>query len=293
MEPIENEKEGGISMKVRFLGTAAAEGWPAVFCNCENCKKAAALGGKNVRTRSQILVNDDLLIDLPPDTYLHKLAYGLDLSKVHTLLVTHSHMDHFYPMELSMRGSCYAHDMQSPFLDVFCDEKVKESFLLSSGFEKFGDEVYNAIRWHVMPQFGSARSGDYEIYAFKARHAFQEKALFFLIRQGEKAFMQCNDTGYFYEENFAFLEKIGIKPDFVALDCTNGKLSFGKEGTHMGAAECEELVTRLRKDGLVKKDTVFAVTHFSHNGALTHEELEKHFASLGVAVAYDGWETEI
>ena len=30
-------------MKVRFLGTAAAEGWPAVFCNCENCKKAAAL----------------------------------------------------------------------------------------------------------------------------------------------------------------------------------------------------------------------------------------------------------
>lgn len=105
--------------------------------------------------------------------------------------------------------------------------------------------------------------------------------------------MQCNDTGYFYEENFAFLEKIGIKPDFVALDCTNGKLSFGKEGTHMGAAECEELVTRLRKDGLVKKDTVFAVTHFSHNGALTHEELEKHFAPLGVAVAYDGWETEI
>ena len=76
-------------MKIKFLGTAAAEGWPAVFCNCENCKKAASLGGKNIRTRSQILVNDDLLIDLPPDTYLHKLAHGLDLSKVSVLLVTH------------------------------------------------------------------------------------------------------------------------------------------------------------------------------------------------------------
>ena len=103
-------------MKIKFLGTAAAEGCPAVFCNCENCKKAARLGGKDLRTRSQILVNNDLLVDLPPDTYYHKMAYSLDLSAVKTLLVTHSHMDHFYPMELSMRGACYAHDMTSPAL---------------------------------------------------------------------------------------------------------------------------------------------------------------------------------
>ena len=50
-------------MKLTYLGTAAAEGWPAVFCNCENCKEAARLGGRNIRTRSQALVNDDLLLD--------------------------------------------------------------------------------------------------------------------------------------------------------------------------------------------------------------------------------------
>ena len=27
-------------MKLKYLGTAAAEGYPAMFCNCENCKKA-------------------------------------------------------------------------------------------------------------------------------------------------------------------------------------------------------------------------------------------------------------
>lgn len=280
-------------MNVKFLGTAAAEGWPAVFCNCAHCKKAAALGEKDVRTRSQILVNDDLLIDLPSDTYLHKLAYGLDLSKVHTLLVTHSHMDHFYPMELSLRGTYYGREMQSPKLDVYCNEKVKEGYLRAASYEPFEPEVDNAIAWNVMAPFESVKSGDYEIYALKAKHAYGENALFFLIKQGDKAFMQCNDTGYLYEENFAFLEKLGVKIDFISLDCTNGKLSFGKEGTHMGAKECEELVARLRKCDFVKKDARFAVTHFSHNGAMTHGELERRFAPIGVSVAYDGWEVRL
>ena len=92
-------------MKVTYLGTAAAEGFPALFCNCPACREAARLGGRNIRTRSQALINRDLLLDLPPDTYLHKLQNGLDLSEVRYLFVTHWHMDHFYPPELTVRRS--------------------------------------------------------------------------------------------------------------------------------------------------------------------------------------------
>ena len=49
-------------MKITFLGTAAAEGIPALFCNCQCCTEARRRGGKNLRTRSQSLINDDLLI---------------------------------------------------------------------------------------------------------------------------------------------------------------------------------------------------------------------------------------
>ena len=101
-------------MEFTYLGTAAAEGWPAVFCRCKYCLEAQRLGGKNIRTRSQAIINDDLLIDLPPDTYLHKLAHNLDLTRVKYLLLTHCHMDHFYPQELTVRGSCYSVDMVSP-----------------------------------------------------------------------------------------------------------------------------------------------------------------------------------
>ena len=65
-------------MKVKFLGTIAAEGGPALFCNCQYCKEAKKRGGKDIRTRSQILVNEDLLVDFPADTYLHKLLVQIE-----------------------------------------------------------------------------------------------------------------------------------------------------------------------------------------------------------------------
>ena len=48
-------------MKLQFLGTAAAEGFPALFCQCENCKRARELGGRNIRSRSQALVDGKIL----------------------------------------------------------------------------------------------------------------------------------------------------------------------------------------------------------------------------------------
>lgn len=282
-------------MKVKFLGTAAAEGWPATFCRCESCKKAIELGGKNIRTRSQILVNDDLLVDLPPDTYFHKITNGLDLSKIKTLLVTHSHLDHFYPMELSLRGSAYAHDMLESELNVFCNARTKESYNVESGFERFSDEVLNGIKWNIVEPFMHFTSGDYEVWTLKAHHALTngEKAVFYLIKKGDRAFMQCNDTGYILQENFDYLQSLGIKIDAIALDCTGGMWSWGKDATHMAVLDCVEIVERMRNSNFTHKDTKFVVTHFSHNAQLTHEEFENYFKQYDVAVAYDGMEIEV
>ena len=80
-------------MKIQYLGTAAAEGWPGIFCRCDVCKKALRLGGKNIRTRSQAVIDDKILVDLPQDTYSHMLTYGLDMPNIRTLFVTHSHQE--------------------------------------------------------------------------------------------------------------------------------------------------------------------------------------------------------
>ena len=44
-------------MELQYLGTAAAEGWPALFCDCRICRHARETGGKELRTRTQSLVD--------------------------------------------------------------------------------------------------------------------------------------------------------------------------------------------------------------------------------------------
>ncbi|MBQ7499935.1 MAG: carbon-phosphorus lyase, partial [Clostridia bacterium] len=86
-------------MKIKYLGTAATEAIPGPFCNCEVCRKARSIGGKEYRSRSQALVNDSLLVDFNADTFMHMFRYGLDLVKIRACLITHIHTDHFYPAE--------------------------------------------------------------------------------------------------------------------------------------------------------------------------------------------------
>ena len=69
-------------MKIKYLGTAASEAIPGVFCECDVCKRSRAAGGKNIRTRSQAIVDDKILIDFPCDTYLHSIANNIELAKI-------------------------------------------------------------------------------------------------------------------------------------------------------------------------------------------------------------------
>ncbi len=277
-------------MKVKFLGTIAAEGGPALFCNCEACKEAMRRGGKDIRTRTQILVNEDMLIDFPADSYLHKLKYNLDFSKVRYLLITHSHEDHFYPHDLLLRGSYNGYNMVEPIMDIYCNQAVKDRFdgILTENSNK---EVLNGMKWNVVGEFEHIPTERYEIWTLKAKHMKTENALFYLIKQGDKAFMQCNDTGLLYEEVYDFLSSLGVKIDVVALDSTMGaqeKSYFG----HMNVYECLETVERMRKSNFVKPTTRFVVTHFSHNGRLLQQEYEDICTPHGVEVAYDGKEME-
>ncbi len=89
-------------MKLQYLGTAAAEGFPSLYCVCDTCRRAWEAGGKNIRSRSQSVIDNKLLIDFPPDTYMHMLAHRLPLEKITNCIITHDHSDHFYVWDLEM-----------------------------------------------------------------------------------------------------------------------------------------------------------------------------------------------
>ena len=115
-------------MKLKYLGTAAAEAVPAPFCGCEVCERARERGGRNVRTRSQALLDGRLLIDFPADTYLHALREGLRLYEIGSCIVTHCHSDHLYPGDLWCLISYAAHKKEGYRVTAFkADHGAPES----------------------------------------------------------------------------------------------------------------------------------------------------------------------
>ncbi len=89
-------------MKVKFLGTSAGWPLPRLGCNCGIC---SSKDPKDTRTRTQLLIDDSILIDAGPDTYRHLSVLdsrfrgndkerGAKVTKIKAILVSHEHPDH-------------------------------------------------------------------------------------------------------------------------------------------------------------------------------------------------------
>lgn len=272
-------------MKLTYLGTAAAEGFPAVFCNCEFCKEARRLGGKNIRTRSQAIINDDLLIDLPADTYSHFLNNNIEGDKIKYLIVTHSHSDHFYEKELAIRIPPYSHNMRAERLKMYGSTGVIDIL------NKLDTEKYS-VDFAALKPFDVIALGDYTITALPARHT-GVGSLFYIIQQGDKTLLYAHDTGCFYEEIFEYIKEKKIVFDLVSLDCTNVDIPIDDNGVHMGIDNLTRVVERLKEMGSITDKTQQIINHFSHNGEPIHHKLEERVKDYGYKVSYDGMSVEI
>lgn len=279
-------------MKVTYLGTGAAEGVPAVFCNCSVCRVVREKGGREIRTRAQVLIDGVLGIDFPPDAYYHALRFGVDLSAIENLLVTHSHMDHFYAHDFILRGYKYALDMSASAMHVFGNAEVKKVFGECTRREMRAD-VADAISVSVIKPFTEYKIGDYTVTAFPAVHSKTEDALLFLAERGNKAYLHLHDTGMPPMRIFEYLKEKGKTVNLVGMDCTLIDTHSSTSGRHMGIDENAKVMRLLRANGTADENTKFVITHFSHNSAPFTERLAAIEEKYGVIAAYDGMTVEI
>lgn len=274
-------------MKIKYLGTGAAEGWPALFCNCDSCIRARKLGGKNIRTRSQALIDDRLLLDISPDTYMHMLNFGLDLPHIHHVLVTHTHQDHYYIDEFMMRSDMFANDLDGS-LTVYGNDAVVKKFWQIHGTESYHARIGDRLRCIELKEFITTEIAGIHVTPLLANHNKAEKCYIYLLEKENRTILYGNDTGYFPEETWEYLKH--VKMDLVSLDCTQIKYRDGKN--HMGIPDVIDTRERMQRIKCVKDDTKYILTHFSHNGVLLHHELEAAVAPLGLIPAFDGFEME-
>lgn len=275
-------------MKIKFLGTAAAEGFPGSFCNCKYCKKAREMGEKYYRTRSQALIDGKILIDMPADTYYHFLKNNIRGDEIESVIFTHTHSDHFYVKELDMRGAGYGRDMQVQKLNVLVPQNGRVEI---DGLGNHTNDIMNVV---VAEPYKTVKFGEYEVTPLRAKHGYGDiDANIYLIKKGDKTFLYGHDTGYFFEEVFDYLVENKVFINGLTLDCCYGSLPISDEGAHMGYPNVERLLNRLEELGIINKTTKRVINHFSHNINPMQDVLEEESKHLNCIVAYDGMVLEV
>ncbi|MGN0824382.1 MAG: MBL fold metallo-hydrolase [Candidatus Coproplasma sp.] len=278
-------------MKITFLGTAASEGVPAMFCDCKYCQEIRKRGVNEFRTRTQVLVENDLSIDFPPEAYTHSLNFGVDLSALKNLIVTHSHMDHFYAHDFILRGYKYA-VLKEEVLSIYGNGEVAQVFEECTRRE-LKSEVSSHVKVNVIRPYQLLKIGDYRVLSLPAMHGTKEEALLYYVEKGGKGYLHLYDTGELSDDAIKFLAENNAKANLVAFDCTFLDAPYEKGRRHMCVEGDMILANRLEQAGVIDRNSVKVITHFSHNSNPIKERLEAIEKKYGVIAAYDGLSIEI
>lgn len=278
-------------MKLKYYGTAAAEGFPGIFCECDACEKARRLGGRNIRSRSQALVDESLLIDFPADTLYHVYSFGLQLHKIKNVIITHSHPDHLYMVDFLQRQEGYAELRENDHtLNIYGSMPTIDK--ISSTLQRTG--VANQSRWELFEfaPYKVHKIGDHEVTPLKAWHDFATIPYIFDIKNNEgKRMLYGNDTGIFPDETWEFLEKTKPYYDLVSLDCTLGVSEHERCG-HMNFKMNLEIRERFLEMGIADEKTTFISHHFTHNCKMVYDDFAPIAKKEGFITSYDGFAIE-
>ena len=281
-------------MKITVLGTAAATCMPLTFCNCNICKESRKLGGKNIRKRSSIIINDELLVDMGPDSMNACSMYGVDAGKIKYLLQTHSHSDHFDAGHFVTRWSDYAvRDLEH--LDIICSRGtalgMNKAINALEKIDLFDDIFKMDLNYdlNIVESGETFTLDDYVFTAINSNHDDKCEGLIYIITYKGKNILYGTDLLYLDDDAWNIIKK--FKLDLVFFDQTYG--DGYNAGGHLDAGMISEYVKYMKENDIIDDKSLVYGIHFSHEGNGLHNEMEELAAKNGYHIAYDGMKIEI
>jgi len=254
-------------MQINFLGTGAAEGIPAINCDCQHCQRARAEGGKLQRERNAILFqlpDYNMLVEVPPNT--RGLINKYQVNNLQGILATNATYGHI--------GGLKEFEYWSTPLDFLAEPSLFEMIQKEHWTERLDE-----IMFHIPYYPGAAlHFGQFSMIPFAAR---RRQPIFGLsIKAGEKQIVYASSTP-------------GRLTNYARCLMTSADMLIVNTPTfeppkkdHITLVEAIELKEQIGAGQLV-------LTHINHNNR-PHDELDAYVGQYpGVIVAYDGMSLEV
>lgn len=264
---------------------------PLPFCRCEACTIARAHGGKNLRRRSSLIINQEMLLDLGPDIVTASYTFNIPLTGIRVCLQTHPHEDHFDPELLISRHPEYGGEQMTPLLlggsrktlsmlDTLVQRRCSYGSL-------FAPDTRQALQLELLeiPPFIPITIGTYHIIGYPANHATECDARLYSITDQRAALFYGTDTAAISEEVWQDLSARKMRYDLVVLDHTYG-IGY-PSSDHLATDEFIRHAYRFTRDHLTESGHIYA-THLSHEGIREHAALQEYADQRGYHIAYDG-----
>ena len=254
-------------MRIQFLGTGAAEGIPAINCDCAHCTRARDEGGRLIRERNALLFSlpgYELLVDSPPD--IRGLINKYQITKLDGILATRARYDHI--------GGIKEFEWWRGGLDFLAEGTLFETIK-----REHWTEMLDAVMFHIPYYPGSSLyfSG-FSIIPFAAR---RQRPIFGIsVKEDDTRVVYTSDTPARLT-NYA--RRVMWECDLLVVNTP----TFDKiYENHINTIKAIELKERVRARQMI-------LTYINHENK-PHDELEEFVSQFqGVTVAYGGMVTEV
>jgi phosphoribosyl 1,2-cyclic phosphodiesterase len=272
---------------------------PIPYCTCSACRQASKVRGKSLRRRSSLLINDDLLVDVGPDTATASFEFGVDLAQVGVCLQTHTHEDHFDPEFIMCRHREYKTELSTDLVLAASVETLRAiDHIVARRFDNgslFEESTQRALRLSLRPLrwFVPQTVGEYGVTAYPSNHGGEDGASVYAIERGGTAILYGTDTAGLSGRVWTSLGQSNLRFSLVVLDHTYGPSCESPPGDHLAAEDVARYAARLQSEGILASCGAVYATHISHEGCPEYAELERYARSHGYAIAYDGLTLEL
>ncbi len=254
-------------MQIKFLGTGAAEGIPAINCDCDHCQRARKEGGKLVRERSSLLLSlpgYELLVDCPPEIRSHIHEY--QIGRVDGILCTRARYDHV--------GGLKEFEYWNGGVDLLAEHTLFETIR-----REHWTEMLDAVMFHI-PYYPGASLyfGGFSLIPFAARR--REPIFGVSIKENDTRVVYTSDTPARLT-NYA--RRVMWECDLLIV---NVPVFDPVSKNHITVPQAIELKEEVKAGQLI-------LTYINHENQ-PHDELETYARQFeGVSVAYDGMVVEV